>query len=330
MALVSIIVPAYNVEKYITRCLDSLCRQTYRDIEIIVIDDGSNDKTGEICERFQKTDSRISVFHQINGGVSHARNKGIQYATGKYMVFVDADDWLDYDMIEFMVDGMEASNADIFACGYYVNDKPCLYLEHNQDKQVSNREFIMLCLEKDMALLGTALWNKIFKSSIVSKLQKMFDETLALGEDMDFLVRYLMGCNRCVYSLTPKYHYFKRGDSAVASINRGSLSVIRAHKNLYPYFSDDRQLEIILQNRLADSTYTLLHMAKNAKVADKDIIHQLQKTLKEIPDNCYAGHLTLKKKMSYLMLVFSYTTYIIYGAITREKTNEENRNYHNL
>lgn len=330
MALVSIIIPAYNVEKYIARCLNSICKQTYQDIEIIVVDDGSKDKTGVICKKFQKADSRISIYHQINNGVSNARNSGIQYATGKYLIFVDADDWMDYDMIEFMVHGIESSNSDIFACGYYINDKPYLHTDNACEDKISSRDFVKLCLEKNKVILGTTLWNKILKKDIVNKMLELFDEKLTLGEDMDFLVRYLLGCNLGSYSLTPKYHYFRRNDSAVASVNERSLSVIAAHKKLYKYFSEDSQIETLLQNRLADSTYTLLHMAKNAGLMDKQIIYKLQKVLKDVPYDLYVKDMNLRNKLSYTMLVRSYITYVLYGLITRGKANEKNRDNNDL
>lgn len=330
MALVSIVISAYNVEKYIARCLDSIRKQTFSDIEIIVVDDGSKDKTGVICDKYKKFDDRIAIYHQTNNGVSSARNIGIEYATGKYLIFIDADDWLDYDMIEFMVHGIESSNADIFACGYYINDEPYLYKDKDYKNTIVSRDFIQLCLKKSTVILGTTLWNKILKKDIINRMMELFDENLTLGEDMDFLIRYLLFCNLGSYSLIPKYHYFKRHDSAVASVNERSLSVITAHKKLYKYFLEDKQIKGLLLNRLADSAYTLLHMAKNAGINNKQIVYRLQKTLKEIPYNYYVKDMTFKNRLSYIMLVSSYITYILYELITRGNINEKNRNSHNL
>ena len=233
-------------------------------------------------------------------------------------------------MIEFMVHGIESSNADIFACGYYINDEPYLYKNKDYKNILVSRDFIQLCLKKSTVILGTTLWNKILKKDTINRMMDLFDENLTLGEDMDFLVRYLLCCNLGAYSLTPKYHYFKRHDSAVASVNERNLSVIAAHQKLYNFFLEDKQIKGLLLKRLADSAYTLLHMAKNAGINDKHIVYRLQKTLKEIPYNYYVKDMTFKNRLSYTMLVSSYITYILYELITRGNINEKNRNSNNL
>ena len=116
--LVSVIIPAYNIERYISRCLDSIMAQTYNNLEIIVIDDGSKDQTAEILDDYQKRDSRIIVVHKENGGVSSARNNGLDIATGDYISFVDGDDLIESNMYEILVKILEKEKTDIAHCGY--------------------------------------------------------------------------------------------------------------------------------------------------------------------------------------------------------------------
>ena len=116
--LVSIVVPVYNVEKYLERCVDSLINQTYKNIEIILVDDGATDNSGELCDKLLFKDSRIKVFHKLNGGLSDARNYGINQATGEYLLFVDSDDWVENEIVEKLYNSIEQNSADISVCGF--------------------------------------------------------------------------------------------------------------------------------------------------------------------------------------------------------------------
>ena len=117
MKKISVIVPVYNVERYLKRCIESIINQTYKDLEIILVDDGSTDSSGNICDEYKKIDKRISVIHKKNGGLSDARNEGLKVVTGTYIAFVDSDDFLDLDMYEYMQKNIEKENADIVICG---------------------------------------------------------------------------------------------------------------------------------------------------------------------------------------------------------------------
>lgn len=116
--LVSVIVPVYKVERYLSRCVDSILQQSYSNLEVILVDDGSPDSCGMICDEYQKNDRRIRVIHKSNGGLSDARNYGIEAAQGKYLAFVDSDDWLDFDMIDILYRVLTSQGADIAECSY--------------------------------------------------------------------------------------------------------------------------------------------------------------------------------------------------------------------
>ena len=133
--LVSVIIPAYNIEDYIGRCLDSIISQTYKNLEIIVVDDGSRDHTGEILDNYAKKDRRIKVIHKENGGVSSARNKGIEAAEGDYIGFIDGDDLIEPEMYKTLVDLLEEENADIAHCGYQMVFPDRVDYYHNTGKK---------------------------------------------------------------------------------------------------------------------------------------------------------------------------------------------------
>ena len=133
--LVSVIIPAYNIEDYIGRCLDSIISQTYKNLEIIVVDDGSKDHTGEILDNYAKKDRRIKVIHKENGGVSSARNKGIEVAEGDYIGFIDGDDLIEPGMYKTLVDLLEEENADIAHCGYQMVFPDRIDYSHNTGKK---------------------------------------------------------------------------------------------------------------------------------------------------------------------------------------------------
>lgn len=192
MDVVSVIIPVYNREKVILNCIESLINQTYKDIEIIVIDDGSVDNTLKKIKEIK--DSRLKIYNKKNGGVSSARNFGLTKATGKYVVFVDSDDFCLNNMIEVLVENIK--NHDIVFCGYndYCNGKKvhtCELINASQTDKIA--ESILYLDEK--GALGQP-WNKIYKKSIIDKYKIKFDENLSYGEDLKFNLDYLKNVSK--------------------------------------------------------------------------------------------------------------------------------------
>ena len=118
---ISLIVPIYNVELYLSQCVESILIQTYTNLEVILVDDGSTDNCGKICDDYRNIDSRIIVIHKQNGGLSDARNTGIEIATGNYLCFIDSDDWIEPDMIEFLYNNLVNYDADLYMCDYFIS-----------------------------------------------------------------------------------------------------------------------------------------------------------------------------------------------------------------
>ena len=166
--MISVIVPVYNVEKYLRRCVETIQKQTYADLEIILIDDGSTDDSGKICDDFSKGDRRIKVIHKKNEGLSAARNTGMENATGEYITFVDSDDYIDSKMYEKMIMALESSHCDICMCGSKTVDEQgnILRSEIFENKVYRGAEII----ESIVIPLKTAAWNKLIKYESVINL----------------------------------------------------------------------------------------------------------------------------------------------------------------
>ena len=200
-ALVSVIVPIYNREKYLSRCIDSILNQTYKNIEIILINDGSTDRTKEICDEYKRKDSRIRVYHIENHGVSYARNLGIKNSNGKYIQFVDSDDYIDEKMIEILVNNI--GEYDMVICGFNLHSS---YVRKKQPKsqELYNKIDILNNFSQLLKLgLFSSVVNKLFCKD---KIIYLFDENMNHAEDLMFCIKninYIEGINiidDCLYN----------------------------------------------------------------------------------------------------------------------------------
>ena len=205
--LVSIIVPVFNVEKYLEECLDSILNQTYENIEVILVDDGSTDSSGKICDEYLKKDSRIKVFHKTNGGLSDARNYGVENSNGEYIIFVDSDDYLSKYTLEFSIKEIKDAAADILVFAIKREKEEKEILEYK--KNIFNREEGIIELFKGN-LYRFSAWGKIYKTSIVKKYK--FPEG-KIHEDQATTYKYFLDANKIAYIDYVGYIYYKRENS---------------------------------------------------------------------------------------------------------------------
>lgn len=214
MGKVSIIVPIYNVEKYLSKCIESILSQTYKNIEIILVNDGSLDNSAQICDEYAKKDDRIIVIHKANGGVSSARNAGLDIATGKYIGFVDPDDYIENNMYELMVNKIEKYKADIAICGYdYINENYTIerYYHIQQDEILTQKQF--MSMQFDMPpTIRHVVWNKLFIAKTLKKIR--FPEGINSSEDVYVLAEYAKFIKKAVFIHKPLYKNLVRSDSA--------------------------------------------------------------------------------------------------------------------
>lgn len=194
MPKVSIIVPVYNVEKFLRKCLDSISAQTLADWECLLIDDGSTDNSGVICDEYAKRDDRIKVFHKENGGVSSARNYGIEKAIGDWITFVDSDDWIDNDTLFNSVNAItQGVDMIIFGIKVFIGQPPKL-IEHQLKYIGAESDFKQQLEEADRKGWLQGPVNKLFQRSILIKNGLRFDETMSYGEDTKFSFSYISLC----------------------------------------------------------------------------------------------------------------------------------------
>lgn len=211
--LISIIVPVYNVEKYIEQCLESLINQSYRNLEILLIDDGSTDKSGEICDNYSEKDNRIRVIHKTNGGLSDARNTGLDIARGAYIGFVDSDDYIALEMYEQLYKLCEKYNADLAAARFIEFDGTRLdNLDFTNDIVVlKNNEMLGLHIKGygDYEV-SFSVWDRLYRKDIIGKIR--FPKGRCY-EDIMFTTQIFARAKLCVYFDKPLYYYRVRADS---------------------------------------------------------------------------------------------------------------------
>ncbi len=209
MSRVSIVVPVYNVERYLSQCIESLLSQTIKDFEILLIDDGSQDNSGLICDEYAKKDSRVRVCHKRNGGVSAARNTGIDMATGQYIMFCDSDDYADVKWCEELLKHIEENPNSWCFCGCNVVDANGEMLQHNCVFQESTYMTMPISNYWDTykTNYSALLWIRIFETSIIKEHGLRFDEKMSLSEDVLFNLEYGAYCDKFAVVNLPLYNH---------------------------------------------------------------------------------------------------------------------------
>ena len=262
--LVSIIVPVYNVQNSVARCLESICAQTWKNIEIILVNDGSRDESFSVCEQFREKDPRIVLVDKSNSGVSDTRNCGMTLASGKYVQFVDSDDYIEPDFTERLVTAAEANNADLVIAPYWMvipanSCKAGQALESLQEnlgieekrpddvreygylpEGIYDRDtFALRLMEKPASFFYSVLWNKLYRRDILVDNHLQFTSEVRWAEDLVFNLEYILYAN--VFVSIPKagYHYVQNPQSIChtqinpATIVQNKLQVFHYYKEMY-------------------------------------------------------------------------------------------------
>ncbi len=218
--LISVIVPVYKVEKYLEKCIESVLKQTYTNLQIILVDDGSPDNCGKICDEYAKKDSRIEVIHKANGGLSDARNVGISKAKGRYIGFVDSDDYIKEDMYEILLNLIKKYDADVSICNLYdvIDGNECI-----RNKENGIREYSRLDILKEVLLdknIQSYAWNKLYEKELFDEIKYPIGKKY---EDIGTTFYLFEKCNKIVVTSEPEYYYLKRADSLVNNVTESTI-----------------------------------------------------------------------------------------------------------
>ncbi len=250
---ISIIIPIYNVALYLEKCIQSVINQTYKNLQIILVDDGSADNSLEICRRYQKQDSRITVIHKTNAGLVSARKAGLQEAAGDYIGYVDGDDWIEPDMYEHLFEIMQMTEAEMVETAYLRETEGVSQKSANKIAagiyEASELMTDMLC-DNDFneCRLSPYLWSKLFKRKMLQDIQMNTDEQIQLGEDAAVTYPYVLKCSRIAVSDYAGYHYVQRTGSMTsqktARDRQSNLALLRC---LGQAFHADKNADCLLK-----------------------------------------------------------------------------------
>lgn len=279
--LISIIIPIYNAEKYLEKCITSILGQSYSDFELLLIDDGSRDGSAVICNYFRKRDSRIKYFYQQNKGVSAARNNGLEKASGKYLTFVDADDWIEETYLEKLFTGIE--KKELALCGYkQIEEDREFYIYEAKLKAIKNilpffaKENLVFGEKNSIVDLSSVkgyVWRCLFLKETIDDNKIHFDENVFLSEDLIFLLTYINSIciKEIAYVEEYLYNYVRHAESACRKKYKNGLSENRKaangliEKEIQKAEHINNSTKISLINRLrADAFYEILSNEKNA------------------------------------------------------------------
>lgn len=325
MCEISIIVPVYNVEKYLKKCVDSILNQTFQDFELILVDDGSPDNSGYICDQYAEKDSRVRVIHKENGGLSDARNAGIDVAQGKYLGFVDSDDYIAEDMYEQLHTSLKNNNADLSICGIYDVYEGRKPIKKTEKELLLNRDEALIMIFHGNEISVHAV-NKLYKREIFSTVRYPFGK---YHEDSYTIVDVLDRCNNIAINTKQKYYYFHRNESITSqSFSNKQFEFIDAwEKNEQKVFGRSKEIDEAAHQRVCFANFLVLDKIINANmensvVETKTIVNYLRSNYLFIMRNQI---FTRNRKISMTLLMISLKLYKIPSSIQTKWLNKKNK-----
>lgn len=312
---VSVIVPVYNVEKYIAECITSILEQTYEQLELILVDDCSADNSFSICQSYAEKDARIVLLRNaVNSGVSFSRNHALEHATGEYILMVDSDDWIEKNCIELMVNAIEHTNADACACGHikeYENSHEADHIRIIDKEQVLSNTQILNCAMRKKAPFVGYIWSKLYRKRMIDINNLRFDTDISLCEDSLFNYSYFDTTKDCVLIAECLYHYRIRSQSASAAKTattekiktklyayQSALHIAQKHPNTVFYYKVHATLfSTAIQ-------YIVLSYSKGTKISD-DACKQMMGIAKTARHETKIQYTGMKELIYYYLLVIS-------------------------
>lgn len=307
---VSVVVPIYNAEKYLEKCLDSIEQQTMRNIEVILIDDGSKDDSASICQRFCEKDARFTYYRKENEGLAAARQDGMDRANGEYVGFVDSDDWLELNMYERMYSSAKKENADIVFCNCFVDEhienpidlEPGVYDKDDIEKKILSRSVAGITAKGANSVIRWSNCLRIYRLDMIRDNNISFDRRFRRSQDLPFTFETTL-CSSRYISLNDEFLYHNRSDNNGDSLSRGYTKdywnlINPLIKKLYDDIEKYNRSELVEQMHLSTFFFANQGIINECKKSTKSLMEKICK-LKEILDDVYVQEALphIKKRM---------------------------------
>ena len=311
MALISVIIPIYNVEKYLIKCLESICNQEFEDYEVILINDGSTDNSWNIAEKYrEKYQDKIKLLNQENSGVSVARNTGLSYAKGKYVCFVDSDDYVEKTYLSELYKVAKKNNADLVFSAFRSVDedgKVIKYIGENRftpDKEYSFKE------SEELFLIQNAPWAKLYRKDIIEEYNLYFPPKVWY-EDVIFTKEYLINTSKCVYCDEVLYNYLQRSGSAMNAQGERNLEIFGAIEEVTNYYKErnvyeryQQVIEFVAIDHIFISCLVRILRYSKDKFFYRRVRKKFEETFPLYRKNIYIKDLEKNRKIIYYLLRF--------------------------
>lgn len=323
--LISIVIPIYNVEKYLKRCVDSVINQTYKNLEIILVDDGSTDNCGKICDEYAKKDKRIKVIHKKNGGLSDARNAGIDVSKGRYLSFIDSDDFVDKRFIGTLYNNLINNDADLSLVKYYSFSKNEDVYETMEDEKItvlSRDEYFNLIYEEPVN--SVVAWNKLYKKEIFNEIRYPVGK---INED-EAVIHYIIGnISKIVISNLELYYYFQRNDSIMKKDKKNNIDRTNFIYDRINYFKENKEEKTDYFYKTIDTFRANVEQIYNEDIQiieKKKYLIMFRKLIKEYKTQ------SIKQTLKYYLLAYFPNLYfkllkIHKNNLKRKQYNEEQK-----
>ncbi len=313
MSLISVIVPVYKVEDYLDRCIKSILSQTFRDFELIIVDDGSPDKCPEMCDEWEKRDERIIVIHQKNQGLSAARNSGIKAAKGRYLTFVDSDDWIASDMLEILYDLIKKHNADISICDFRrtASESEIPHPVSEIKENIFNRnQFMDVILKIHSNRTIHYAWAKLYKKELIDN--KHYPVGM-LNEDVEGMFKAVMRSSKIVETNAVGYYYYENDDSITRKkfgqnflcLNEVWRRILKISEKYAPEYAEKVKFNL----KRTDFTILVDMILYGDKKTDKLYHNEISRIRKRLKKNIWSllrGPMVIKRKILAILVCYFY------------------------
>lgn len=318
--LITVVIPVYKVEQYINECIDSILKQSYSNLEIILVDDGSPDQCGKICDEYMKKDSRIKVIHQENKGLSGARNSATDIATGKFITYVDSDDWISEDMIKTLYNAIKENHTRI-ACGAFESffeDGTTVTNNHNNETFIYSKQEALDCFLFN-EYITPCVWGKLYDIKLWNNIRcpegKLFEDQFTTYKILDL-------CEKVVFVTRPLYHYRKRnGSIGHSNFDKKTYQLYDAIHEEYNYISrkyGEQCPNIAVARTTWEVVFANMMISNNYR--DKKVIKEIQKFARNnIKKIMQCQYISKVRKIQLLMFVYSFPIYVKFYKLYKIK-----------